>query len=107
MTAALPPAWPAGFAILERETRPEPGLVEAFRGVPTTVVSDCLGSCVGSLGLEPFHGDRSLSLCGVALTVRVRPGDNLMLHKALTLAAPGDVLVVDGSGDVSHALAGA
>lgn len=29
-----------------------------------------------------------------------------MLHKALTLARPGDVLVVDGSGDLSHALVG-
>jgi regulator of RNase E activity RraA len=36
----------------------------------------------------------------------VRPGDNLMIHKALTLAGPGDVIVVDGSGDVSHALLG-
>lgn len=106
MTAVSPAAWPAGFAIHERETTPDPKLVEALRGVPTTIVSDCLGSCVGAIGLEPFHGDRSLALCGVALTVRVRPGDNLMIHKALTLARPGDVLVVDGSGDVSHALVG-
>jgi regulator of RNase E activity RraA len=54
----------------------------------------------------PFHGDRSLTLCGVALTVRVRPGDNLMIHKALTLAQPGDVLVANGSGELSHALVG-
>ncbi|MBA2294534.1 MAG: hypothetical protein H0W16_05310, partial [Actinobacteria bacterium] len=67
---------------------------------------DCLGSSIGTVGLEPFHGDRSLSLCGTALTVRVRPGDNLMIHKALTLAEPGDVIVVDGSGELSHALVG-
>ena len=106
MTAVTPAAWPAGFAIHEREVTPDPKLVEAFRGVPTTIVSDCLGSCIGAVGLEPFHGDRSLALCGVALTVRVRPGDNLMIHKALTLARPGDVIVVDGSGDVTHALVG-
>lgn len=99
-------AWPAGFAIHERAVTPDPELVEALRGVPTTIVSDCLGRAVGAVGLEPFHGDRSLALCGVALTVRVRPGDNLMIHKALTLAQPGDVIVVDGSGDVSHALVG-
>jgi regulator of RNase E activity RraA len=98
--------WPAGWAIREREAIPDPELVEALRGVPTTIVSDCLGRAVGAVGLEPFHGDRSLALCGVALTVRVRPGDNLMIHKALTLAQPGDVIVVDGSGDVSHALVG-
>ena len=99
-------AWPAGFAIHERAVPPDPDLVEALRGVPTTIVSDCLGRSVGAVGLEPFHGDRSLAFCGVALTVRVRPGDNLMIHKALTLAQPGDVIVVDGSGDVSHALVG-
>ena len=103
---ALPADWPPGWAIREREVTPDPELVEALRGVPTTIVSDCLGSCVGAVGLEPFHGDQSLALCGVALTVRVRPGDNLMIHKALTLARPGDVIVVDGSGEISHALVG-
>jgi RraA family protein len=106
VTGDTPPVWPAGFAIHERAVTPDPELVEMFRGVPTTIVSDCLGRSVGAVGLEPLHGDRPLALCGVALTVRVRPGDNLMIHKALTLAQPGDVLVVDGSGDVSHALVG-
>ena len=98
--------WPAGYAIHEREVTPDSELVEALRGVPTTIVSDCLGSCVGAVGLEPFHGDQSLALCGVAVTVRVRTGDNLMIHKALTLAQPGDVIVVDGSGESSQALGG-
>ena len=98
--------WPAGYAIHEREVTLDSELVEALRGVPTTIVSDCLGSFVGAVGLEPFHADVSLALCGVALTVRVRPGDNLMIHKALTLAQPGDVVVVDGSGETSYALAG-
>ena len=106
MTAVSQASWPPGFAIHERRVTPDPALVDAFRGVPTTIVSDCLGSCIGAVGLEPFHRDRLLALCGAALTVRVRPGDNLMIHKALTLASPGDVIVVDGSGDVSHALVG-
>lgn len=98
--------WPAGFAIHERATVADPELVGAFCGIPTTIVSDCLGGGAGAVGLRPFHGDPSLRLCGVALTVRVRPGDNLMLHKALTLARPGDVVVVDGAGETSYALAG-
>ena len=106
MTAVPPATWPAGFAIHEREVTADPELVEALRGVSTTIVSDCLGGRVGAVGLEPFHGDRSLALCGVALTVRVAPGDNLMIHKALTIARPGDVLVVDGSGELSQALVG-
>ena len=49
---------------------------------------------------------RSGSLAGPALTVRTRPGDNLMLHKAIDIAVPGDVIVVDGGGDLTNALMG-
>jgi len=45
-------------------------------------------------------------LAGPALTVKTRPGDNLMIHKALTLAQPGDVIVVDAGGDLTNALFG-
>lgn len=47
-----------------------------------------------------------MTLVGNALTVEVRPGDNLMIHAAIALAQPGDVLVVDGKGDRSAALMG-
>jgi regulator of RNase E activity RraA len=45
------------------------------------------------------------ALAGSALTVRIRRGDNLMIHKAL-VAEPGDVIVVDGGGDLTNALVG-
>ncbi|QSI31235.1 RraA family protein [Variovorax sp. RKNM96] len=47
-----------------------------------------------------------MALAGSALTVEVRPGDNLMIHAAIALARPGDVLVIDGKGDQSAALMG-
>ncbi|EJL73156.1 Demethylmenaquinone methyltransferase [Variovorax sp. CF313] len=47
-----------------------------------------------------------MKLVGSALTVEVRPGDNLMIHAAIALAKPGDVLVIDGKGDQSAALMG-
>jgi len=47
-----------------------------------------------------------MKLAGPAFTVEVRPGDNLMIHAALALAKPGDVLVVDGKGDQTSALMG-
>jgi 4-hydroxy-4-methyl-2-oxoglutarate aldolase len=49
----------------------------------------------------------SMKVAGPALTVEVRPGDNLMFHAALAIANPGDVIVVDGRGDLSCALCGA
>lgn len=51
--------------------------------------------------------DSLMSVAGTALTVDVRPGDNLMIHAAIDLAQPGDVLVIDGKGDQTSALLGA
>lgn len=51
--------------------------------------------------------DPSMKLAGPAFTIEVRPGDNLMIHAAMTLAKPGDILVIDGKGDRTCALMGA
>ena len=48
----------------------------------------------------------SMRLAGPAITVEVRPGDNLMIHAAMAIARPGDVLVIDGKGDLGSALMG-
>ena len=48
-----------------------------------------------------------MKVAGPALTVEVRPGDNLMIHAAMAIAKPGDVLVIDGKGDRTCALMGA
>jgi regulator of RNase E activity RraA len=84
--------------------RPPPELIEAFGPMATAPVSDCMNRLCGVVGLRPYH--RAGKLVGYALTVKTRPGDNLFVHKALDLAGPGDVLVVDGGGDVTQALAG-
>jgi len=49
----------------------------------------------------------SMKVAGPAFTVEVRAGDNLMIHAAIALAKPGDVIVVDGKGDTTCALVGA
>ncbi|MEG3132545.1 RraA family protein [Rouxiella sp. T17] len=48
----------------------------------------------------------TMKVAGPAITVEVRPGDNLAIHAALAIAQPGDVIVVDGKGDISCALIG-
>jgi len=48
-----------------------------------------------------------MRLAGPAFTIEVRAGDNLMIHAAMAMAKPGDVLVIDGKGDTSCALMGA
>ena len=93
-----------GFRIFDR-VRTEPGIVELFRGLPASIISDNLSRLTGTWGLQPYHRDGG-RLLGQALTVRVRGGDNLMIHKALQLGGPGDVLVIDGDGCLDRALVG-
>ena len=45
-------------------------------------------------------------LCGAACTVKVFPGDNLMVHKALDVCRPGDILVVDAGASNMNAVLG-
>ncbi len=81
-------------------------LVREARKFQASILAD-VGGRRGSLGgrIQPL--ERSMKLAGPAFTVEVRPGDNLMIHAALVLAKPGDVIVVDGKGDLSCALTGA
>lgn len=79
-------------------------LTDALRGVVTPHLSDNLQRLQGITRLQRLHGGRQL--IGTALTVKTRPGDNLLVYKALTLLRPGHVLVVDGGGDITNALVG-
>lgn len=54
--------------------------------------------------IKPLASD--MTVAGPAITVEVRPGDNLAIHAAMAIAKPGDVLVIDGKGDLSCALLG-
>lgn len=94
-----------GFRILRRERRVDAATVEKFRSLPAANVSDVMSRLSGSgPSLQPMHGGGVL--CGPALTVKTRPGDNLMVHKALAMITPGDVIVVDAGGDLTTAIIG-
>lgn len=94
-----------GFRILNRERVAPKALIEAFAKLPVANVSDAMSRMTaGGPALRPMHA--SGGMAGVALTVVCRPGDNLMLHKAIDLSRPGDIIVVDGGGDLTNALMG-
>ncbi|MBN7758186.1 RraA family protein [Nitratireductor aquimarinus] len=95
-----------GFCVRKRQRRVEQSTIDAFRELPVANVSDCMSRMyAGGARLRPIHDARSV-LAGPALTVRTRPGDNLMLHHALDIAEPGDVIVVDAGGDLTTAILG-
>jgi 4-hydroxy-4-methyl-2-oxoglutarate aldolase len=77
--------------------RPDPNVVKGFEGIPTGVVSDAMGRC-NSMAAEIKPVWPGAKVLGPALTVRTFPADNLMIHKAATLAKPGDVVVVNAGG---------
>lgn len=94
-----------GFRILPMPARPAKKLVKALAEMVTAHLSDNMNRLTaGGAALRPMH--RGGKLCGPALTVKVAPGDNLMVHKAIDIAAPGDVIVVDAGGDVAQAIIG-
>ena len=82
----------------------DPALLEALRSVATSLLSDNMARVSGTVGLMPYH--RPKPMAGTAVTVRTRGGDNLTIHRAFDFCRSGDVLVVDGGGELGQALMG-
>jgi len=84
--------------------RPAREIVDQFKNIPSSNLGDvmerlyCTDSSIFPLNDTP--------MLGVAFTVKCPAGDNLLFHRALDLAQPGDVLVIDGQGCMERALAG-
>jgi regulator of RNase E activity RraA len=94
-----------GFRVLPQQRKVDKEWVERYRTVPVANISDSMNRMTaGGAQLRAMH--RTGVLVGPAITVKARPGDNLMLHYALDIAEPGDVIVVDAGGDLSNALIG-
>jgi regulator of RNase E activity RraA len=81
-------------------------LAHPLTGLATSLISDVYGDrLLGTVGLSSYNTG-SVHVVGRALTVKVAAGDNLFVHKALDLAEPNDILVIDGGGDIGRALVG-
>lgn len=94
-----------GFKIHQRARTVDTAIVEKFKDIAVANVSDSMNRMThGGPRLRPLHAGGVM--CGVALTVRTRPGDNLMVHAAINRAKAGDVLVIDAGGDLTNALIG-
>ncbi|MFJ7827880.1 RraA family protein [Psychrobacillus sp. NPDC096623] len=93
-----------GMRINTKVKRPAKELISQFENLPVPVIADNMNRmfCMNST-IRPFNDK---PLLGQAFTIRTRPGDNLLVHKALDLAEPGDILVVDAQGDLTNAIIG-
>jgi RraA family protein len=91
--------------IIRDFARVPPQVVAQAAGYQAAILADVAGRRGALHGrIRALHP--RVKVAGTAFTVEVRPGDNLMIHAAMSLAKPGDVLVIDGKGDQTAALMG-
>lgn len=83
--------------VVTKVCRPEQAVIRAFAELGAATVYEA-AERVGSVdpAIKPLA--RGVRLLGPAVTVRCHPRDNLMLHKALQIAEPGDVIVATTDG---------
>ncbi|VFR19736.1 Dimethylmenaquinone methyltransferase family protein [plant metagenome] len=93
-----------GFKINPCPAGPSQATLDAYRDFAVANISDAMSRTTGTSALRPVHASRRI--LGRAFTVRTRPGDNLLVHKAIDMAEPGDVIVVDAGGDMRNAIIG-
>jgi len=90
--------------VLAAPSRLDAALVERFRGLASSNLADAMGRFnFMDAGIRSRSG---FPLCGLAVTVNARPADNLMIHKALQVGQPGDVVVVNTCGNATSAVFG-
>src|SRR5215813_6826850 len=90
-----------GFRVRAQWARPDSALLAAFASASSAQVADCM-SRLGAMdpGIRPIWP--SPRTVGAALTVWCHSGDNLMLHKALSVARPGDIVVMNTQGNAGN-----
>ncbi|HHY47969.1 MAG TPA: RraA family protein [Firmicutes bacterium] len=94
-----------GFGYYEDIPRPPKAILERLARYSTANLADGMNG-FGAMDhqIKPVTPQRRL--VGPAITVRVRPGDNLMVHRAIALSKPGDVIVVSAGGQCLNAVWG-
>ncbi|HUG15435.1 MAG TPA: hypothetical protein VMM78_10490 [Thermomicrobiales bacterium] len=90
-----------GFTIVKTVERADPMIVDRFRGLASANISDIQGKQnTFDARVKPAYLPMA-HLCGTAITVKARPGDNLLGTKAIHMAQPGDVIVIAGGFDMN------
>lgn len=95
---------PIGWREYESAPQTSAATLDALRELAVSLLSDNMARSSGMVGLRPFHQPKPMA--GTAVTVRTRAGDNLAIHRAFDFCRPGDVLVIDGAGELTQALMG-
>lgn len=95
-----------GNRVYLKRDLPDKELVKRFSVLPAANVGDCMYRSSALSSQIRLMSSPKNKMCGVALTVKSRPGDNLMLHQALNIAQEGDVIILSNNGDRTQAIMG-
>jgi 4-hydroxy-4-methyl-2-oxoglutarate aldolase len=93
------------YIIIREIERPNREVIEGYRGLSTGNICDAMGRYGGmEASIKPIL--ERCKMVGPAITVKIYPADNLMLHKATEVAKAGDVIVIDAAGFPNMAILG-
>jgi RraA family protein len=95
-----------GFRIRRKIDRPPREVIDGLGEFETPAISDLMNRLYTMSTSIRNVSLPHLRVVGPACTVRVFPGDNLMVHASLDVAAPGDIVVVDAGGSSMNAVLG-
>ena len=95
-----------GFRIRTDWPRPDEDLVKSLGSFDTPEISDQMNRLYTMVPDVRQVTHPELHILGPACTVKCFPGDNLMVHKSLDVAQPGDVVVIDASTSMLTAVCG-
>jgi regulator of RNase E activity RraA len=95
-----------GFRIVNKIQRASQEVLRDFSGIATSNIADVMGRFRAMDASIISVNKPGIHVVGSALTVRTHPSDNLMVHKAMDMAMPGDVIVIDACGNMGNAILG-
>ena len=96
-----------GNRIYLKRNLPEQEILTEFENYSTANVADCMNRlCAMNPRIKLISKPTQKSVCAPAYTVKVRAGDNLALHVALTYCGEGDMIVVSNEEECTRALIG-
>jgi regulator of RNase E activity RraA len=95
-----------GFRVRCDIDRPDPEIVAGLGEFDTPAISDLMNRLYAMVPAIRNVTREDLRILGPACTVKVYPGDNLMVHKSLDIAQPGDVIVIDAGASMMNGVLG-
>jgi 4-hydroxy-4-methyl-2-oxoglutarate aldolase len=93
-----------GGVVVRRVPRADPDVVAGLAGAGVATVHEAGGTALLDPGIRPIQDGKRIA--GSAVTVSCAPGDNIMVHAAVEVVEPGDVLVVTTTSPSTHGMFG-